>query len=219
MVVVAAAWAVACGGAPLPARAPMTPVAQGPVALPPADVSALGARLCDDLLEIVDLDKGTSAQAWLPCDGESRAQPAQHRFMTRCGAETILTTVTDAAPAFSSPPPGTSVDALGWNELFNMQYACMPDDPRFSRSVIDGVALLKGSSMRISDGELLDARTFAAKEHYLLGQGSLLHVRDDGTYETNGDARSLENTLVCTDGRRFGPTSTCARPTSTRSVP
>jgi hypothetical protein len=58
---------------------------------------------------------------------------------------------------------------------------------------------------------LLDPQTGEAKEHYFFGRNSsTLHVRDDGTFETTGDAAVLENLLLCTDGRRFVPVARCA---------
>ena len=62
-----------------------------------------------------------------------------------------------------------------------------------------------------ADVVLLDARTFEEKERYFFGKGSMLHVHEDGTYETSGDAAQLENLVLCVDGRRFVPVSRCAR--------
>jgi hypothetical protein len=36
-------------------------------------------------------------------------------------------------------------------------------------------------------------------------------VRDDGTFETTGNATELESLVICTDGRRFGPPALCRR--------
>ncbi|HSO38753.1 MAG TPA: hypothetical protein VLT33_39760 [Labilithrix sp.] len=62
-----------------------------------------------------------------------------------------------------------------------------------------------------ADVVLLDARTFQEKERYFFGKDSMLHVREDGTFETTGDAAPLENLILCTDGHHFVPAARCAR--------
>jgi hypothetical protein len=62
-----------------------------------------------------------------------------------------------------------------------------------------------------ADVVLVDPRTFEEKEHYLFGTAAMLHVLEDGTFETTGDAAALESLVVCTDGRSVGPLAACAR--------
>jgi hypothetical protein len=56
---------------------------------------------------------------------------------------------------------------------------------------------------------LHDARTLREAERWLVGKDGTLHLRDDGTFETTGDATELEGLIVCTEGRRFGPPALC----------
>ena len=56
---------------------------------------------------------------------------------------------------------------------------------------------------------LLDAQTFAEKEHWLFGKDATLHVREDGTYETTGDAKALEKGIACLDGTHLVAPSRC----------
>jgi hypothetical protein len=109
-----------------------------------------------DLLEIVDLAKGTSTQAWLPCGGSSRAQPSAHRFVTSCGAETIVTAVGSGAPVFTRGPVGTP-DSEGANGVGSaVEWAPSQGFPavlRFSKNVRSAV-LLEGNGMTVHGGEL-----------------------------------------------------------------
>lgn len=112
--------------------------------------------LFHDLLEIVDLETGTSTQAWLPCKGASRAKPESHRFLTGCSEETIVTTVASGSPAFEHMPAGMYRDDAAGAETARhaVPSARVPADPRFSPNVV-GSVLIEAAGMTLRDGEIL----------------------------------------------------------------
>ena len=111
--------------------------------------------LFQDLLESVDLAKKTSTQAWLPCNGESRAKPSEHRFITGCAAQTITTIVSGDKPAFTRAPAGPLDDELTRGAERDDRWA--PERPavdlHFSSNIRSRL-LIEGKGMVVRDGEL-----------------------------------------------------------------
>lgn len=109
--------------------------------------------LFEGLLEIIDVDNGTSTQVWLPCNGRSVADPEQHRFVTACPTETILTNVTSGTPAFTRQSPDSPA-AADPSQRMGAPSARTPRDPRFSREAVL-LGLIEGANMTLEDGELV----------------------------------------------------------------